>query len=78
MLELGPQSTIMGLVKDLQRWEDHGWIHIQNSNLLKKVAAELHRQSGDTKFQLARKEEEANTKALECARDGVRGQMKQP
>ena len=73
IITCSPKSTITGLVKNLQRWEDRGWIHTQNSNLLKKVAAELCRWSGDTKFRLARKEEEANTKALKCTRDGVRG-----
>ena len=72
IITCSPKSTIVGLIKNLQRWEDRGWIHVQNSNL-KKVAAELRRRSGDTNFRLARKEEEASTKALECAKDGVGG-----
>jgi ribonuclease HI/exonuclease III len=44
-------TTIEGLTKHLEHWEDTGWIGVKNSELLKVAAYNLRRRSAPTEFQ---------------------------
>ena len=54
---------ITGLTKDLRKWEDRGWIGVQNKVLLRKAAAVLRARSGKTVFRRATKGEQGPKEA---------------
>src|SRR5882724_6480584 len=43
--------AIQGIIKNLRKWEDEGWMGVQNANLFQKIAYELDTRGGETYFQ---------------------------
>ena len=58
VLTITSEYLRLGLTKDLQKWEDRGWIGVQNKELSKKAAAELRKRSDKTIFRRAAKGEQ--------------------
>ena len=72
IITCGHKSKIMGLLRNVQKLEDRGWINTQNKCLLRKVVAALRCRGAETSFRQARKGEDATRMALEKAKDGIR------
>jgi len=61
-----------GITKMLPRWEDCGWIGIQNRDLLKKAAVMLRTRDGETHFRKAGEGEQGPKEALLSAKNGCK------
>ena len=58
---------ISGLTKMLHKWEDHGWISVQNKDLIRWAATGLRMHSGETWFCKAKRKEQGPKEALQFA-----------
>jgi len=43
--------TIQGIIENLRKWEDEGWMRVQNTDIFQKIAYELHTRGSETYFQ---------------------------
>jgi hypothetical protein len=68
ILTSSSKYLLSGLAKDLRRWEDLGWIGVQNKELLKIAVAELRKRSGKTIFRRATEGEEGPKEAHKRAK----------
>jgi len=39
--------VIQGIIKNLRKWEDEGWMRIQNEDIFEKIAYELDTKGGN-------------------------------
>ena len=46
--------AIQGIIENLRKWEDEGWMKIQNADIFQKIAYELDTRGGETYFQWGR------------------------
>ena len=42
--------TIQGIIKNLRRWEDEGWMRVQKTDIFQKIDYELDTKGGETYF----------------------------
>jgi len=43
--------ALQGVVENLRKWEDQGWMRVQNADIFQKIAYELDTRGGETYFQ---------------------------
>ena len=43
--------TIQGIIENLRKWEDEGWMKVQNADIFQKIAYELDTRGGEIHFQ---------------------------
>jgi len=43
--------AIQGIIENLRKWEDEGWMKVQNADIFQKIACELDTRGGETYFQ---------------------------
>ena len=43
--------AIQGIIENLRKWEDEGWMKVQNADIFQKIAYELDTRGGETHFQ---------------------------
>ena len=43
--------AIQGIIENVRKWEDEGWMKVQNADIFQKIAYELDTRGGETYFQ---------------------------
>src|SRR5882724_6870327 len=43
--------AVQGIIENLRKWEDEGWMKVQNADIFQKIAYELDTRGGETYFQ---------------------------
>ena len=73
--------AIQGIVENLRKWEDQGWMNVHNADIFQKIAYELDTRGGKTHFQWVKghsgnlgndgADEKANEGALKASPDEI-------